>query len=359
MQGIAGVQPLAKGLEGVAYVQDTVAKVPVVRWASFAVTPIAVGIVSYYASKMLEPRVMDLLDKSGVDRIPLLNKILVYPYTTTGVVVGLSLGALAKYKLLNKQAASIVAASAASIGIALDLSLRSFAKAATDVASQEIAQADAVASVAAAQAIESIDPAAAAAIAANGVNGANGGNGMGAVALGAIGYGDGGAYTLGANTQALGGLGEYGAIASEYSDASPADAHHSNHFMLPDEVSAAKAGPSFYIKKFGHSPQRKSGQRTMISRHAGRAGHRYGWLIKMFGFQNFQKLASLPPHQRAAVLEQLKQQAVGTIPQLVSQYQQENASLETASIPIQGATNGAGGAEGLGYGALMYAGSNY
>jgi hypothetical protein len=345
-QGIGGIQPLAMGLEGTDYVQKQVSKVPVVRLASFAITPIAVGFVTYHVSKMLEPKLMEMLDKSGVDRIPVLNKVLVYPYTTTGVATGIALGTLAKFKLINKQAASIIATAAASIGIALDLSLRSFAKAATDVASEEIAEASATAQVAAAQAIEQVDPAAAAAMAANGN-------------MGAIAYGDGGAYMLGANTQALGKLSEYQGIAMEYQDASAADAHYCNCHMLPDEVSAAKAGPSFYLLKFGRSPHRKKGQRTMVSRHAGRAGHRFGWLIKMFGYRNFQKLASLSTSQRTAVLMQLRKQALDTLPHLVQQYKAENASIETASIPIHGASNGQGGSQGLGYGALMYAGSNY
>jgi len=96
-----------------------------------------------------------------------------------------------------------------------------------------------------------------------------------------------------------------------------------------------------------------------MSRHAGRPGHRYGWIVKMLGFENFQKIASLPPKQRENVISQLQQQAIAAIPKLVAQQQAQGASVESASIPVHGTLNGAGGVEGAAYGALMFAGNGY
>jgi hypothetical protein len=79
----------------------------------------------------------------------------------------------------------------------------------------------------------------------------------------------------------------------------------------------------------------------------------------MIGFENFQKIASLPPKQRETVISQLQQQAIATIPKLVAQQQAQGSSLESASVPVDGTMNGVGGVEGVAYGALMFAGSGY
>jgi len=150
-----------------------------------------------------------------------------------------------------------------------------------------------------------------------------------------------------------------GAHDSIYGDASVADAKACTCVMMPDEVAAAKAGKMAYIRKFGTSPRNlKSGQ-SLMSRHAGRPGHRYGWIVKMLGFENFQKIASLPPKKRESVISQLQQQAIAAIPKLVAQQQAKGASVESASIPVHGTLNGVGGVEGAAYGALMFAGNGY
>ena len=79
----------------------------------------------------------------------------------------------------------------------------------------------------------------------------------------------------------------------------------------------------------------------------------------MIGFENFQKIASLPPKRREIVISQLQKQAIASIPALVQAQQAQNASLETASLPVQGAMNGVQGFQGVGYGAMMFAGQGY
>jgi hypothetical protein len=361
-QGIMGIQPLALPLTLVQDVQSEAAKLPVVSFLSFAITPIALGATVYGVHKLAEPHVMKFLDET-VANVPVLKETLKFPYTTTGIVAGLALGLLAKNNLLNAQAASLVAASAVSVGMGLDLSLRSFAKAATDVASTATVEANAAAAVVAAEAIEE----------ATGVAPANGA--MGAIQMGAIhtnpsSYGDGGQYMIGRASQALGNYGAVhmgavhmgsatGLVEPEYQDASPADAQVCTCVMTPDEVASAKAGRDAFRRKFGRSPRNMKSSQSLRSRHAGRAGHRFGWLIKMIGFENFQKIASLPPKRRAIVISQLQKQAIASIPALIQAQAQRNASLETASLPVQGTLNGAHGFEGVGYGAMMFAGQGY
>ena len=364
-QGIMGIQPLDTALGAVEGIQAQASKIPVVRFASFAITPIALGASVYAVHKMAEPHIMKFLEQDlKVQDIPVLKETLKFPYTVTGIVAGLALGLLAKKNILDPQSASMVAASAVSVGIGLDLSLRSFAKAASQVASQNIADAEAVMAVEAAEAIEDI------AIAEAPMNGEApamaGIHQMGAIHQNPHCYGDGGQYMIGRSSMALG---NYGALHMgsatglvkdpEYQDASPADAKACTCIMTPDEVSAAKAGKAAFLRKFGKSPRNMKRKQNLMSRHAGRAGHRYGWLIKMIGFENFQQIASLPPKRRATVISQLQKQAIASIPALIEAQAQKNSSLETASLPVAGTLNGVQGFEGVGYGALMFAGSGY
>lgn len=334
-QGIMGVQPLALPLQVVEGVQSKASRLPVVKFVSFAITPIALGAAVYAVHRIAEPHVMKLAEDLKVQKIPVLKETLKFPYTTTGVVAGLALGLLAKAGVLNRNAASMVAASAASVGIALDLSLRPVAKAAESVVEDQVALADMAQ-----------------------------GQDMGALHTNPSCYGDGGQYMIGRNSTALGAV-HMGAVHmggvhdSEYGDASPADAKMCTCVMMPDEVAAAKAGKDAYIRKFGLAPRNKYRSQSLYSRHAGRAGHRFGWLINMVGFANFQKIAAMPPKQRATVISQLQKQAIASIPQLVAAQQAQHGDIESASIPVDGTINGVQGFGSAHYGALMFAGSGY
>lgn len=365
-QGIMGIQPLALPLQFVESVQQTASNVPVVKFVSFAITPLALGAAVYAVHRLAEPHVMKILEQDvKVQDIPVLKETLRFPYTTTGVVAGLALGALAKFDVLNAQAASLVAASAVSVGIALDMSLRPVAKAAQQVVEQQVAEKQAEIAVQAAEAVEAItgqDTAVAASTVA--VNG-QGVTAPTAPSMGAIrayrsnGYGDGGQYMIGRNTTALGSI-HYGASADpEYADASPADAQACTCEMTAKEISAAKAGRAMWAKAFPSAPRNLKRSQSLYSRHAGLEGHRYGWVIKMIGFKNFQKIASLPPQQRATVLRQLQKRAVASIPSLVHAQQQQNGSIETASLSLNGTFNAVQGFDSPTYGALMFAGSGY
>lgn len=355
---ILGVNVLATPIALAQAVQTRLQTIPVLKTVAWTVTPIALGYGALKIHEMLKPYVVgsvipaiqDAAQKvSGIPVIggvagavtesvvtPVLSKASAYPYTSTAIVGGLTLGYLAKKGFVSKPAAAMVAGAAATVGIVLDSVSKDSGE-------------------------------------------------LGALHTNPHCYGDGGQYMIGRNSTALGadhhmgaiqmgaidmgavhmsgahmgGLHLAGAHDNVYGDASLADAKACTCVMMPDEVAAAKAGKMAYIRKFGTSPRNlKSGQ-SLMSRHAGRPGHRYGWIVKMLGFENFQKIASLPPKKRESVISQLQQQAIAAIPKLVAQQQAQGASVESASIPVHGTLNGVGGVEGAAYGALMFAGNGY
>lgn len=186
------------------------------------------------------------------------------------------------------------------------------------------------------------------------------GDDMGSLALsgdmGSIALGDGGAFQI----QNLGYHGDHSALSSMYGDASMADAYFSGPDLDGVEGEAALAGASTFMGTFGAAPVRAAGQRRIQSRHAGLRGHRWGWLIKMVGFDNFQKIVALSPEQRVSVIKQLREQAMASVQRFVD----ESKAAQLASQPVTApAALGHGGATAgydlSGYGATLFSGNGY
>jgi hypothetical protein len=122
------------------------------------------------------------------------------------------------------------------------------------------------------------------------------------------GLGDGGLWQLGASDDAsLDGDGQ--AMLADYSDASLADALQCDADFSQAEGQAALAGPRSWRSMF---PGIRSVTRRQdgCSRHAGRHGHRWGWLIRMIGVTRFRALANMPQAQRQKFIADLKGFAV-------------------------------------------------
>ena len=358
-------QPVVNvALGAVEGIQKKAEGFPLVNFVAFAITPVALGAGVYYVHKAVEPVLMPAL--KPLAKVPVIGAVVRNPYLTTGLVVGLGLNLLAGTKVgkkvISKKVAAQVGGLAVAVGVGLDLSLKSFAQAATEVA-QEVAPALAAQDVVAAEEAVALDDAVA--LDALEVAEAEAAVADAAVAAAATngdlsGYGDGGFYMIGANSRDLGALAsDLGALASEYGDARNADAFVCTPVMHPSEASAALAGAQFWRKKFGQSPKRMRGQRTRQSRHAGRMGHRYGWLIKKIGFNRFQQIAALPASKRAAVIRSFQQKAQAAEPVQQAQVAAQAQLAESASMPVSGAANGAQGFSGVGYGALMFSGAGY
>jgi len=185
------------------------------------------------------------------------------------------------------------------------------------------------------------------------------GDDMGSLALSGLGesaLGDGGAFQI----QNLGYAGDHNALSSMYSDASMADAYFSGPDLDGMEGEAALAGASTFMGTFGAAPIRAAGQKRVQSRHAGLRGHRWGWMIKLVGFENFQKIVALSPEQRVSVIKQLREQAMASVQRFVD----ESKAAQLASKPVtapdalsaQGAT---AGYDLSGYGATLFSGNGY
>jgi hypothetical protein len=112
------------------------------------------------------------------------------------------------------------------------------------------------------------------------------------------GYGDGGAYDVVPLDD----------LAGEYASSNLGDAYALPADMSSAEGEAALGGAHYWRKRFGGPPHIRRQQASMVSPLAHRPGHRWGCIIKMIGFDRFQKIASLPPQQRMAVIASLKTQ---------------------------------------------------
>ena len=169
------------------------------------------------------------------------------------------------------------------------------------------------------------------------------------------GFGDGMAYQV-----APLGMPDFSEGHSEYSGASLADALTSGADLSVDEGNAAVLGKHAYLRRFGRPTVRHyaMGAPRGKSHLAGRPGHRWGWLIKMIGFQRFQALAALPPKKRLAVLKKMRASAIQAykaemVDHGVPPAQPEFVSGVTASVP--GAANG----PDTSYGAMLMASPSY
>ena len=147
------------------------------------------------------------------------------------------------------------------------------------------------------------------------------------------------------------------AVMAEYGDAMESDAAMSGDDFDDDEGQALMNGPRAFFLRFGHPARVASRARSAYSRHAGKQGHRWAWLIKLVGFQKAAEIASLPPERRLSVIASLKAQALRSLPALMAQ---QNTGTTGSSPYSMGASSGSQGADGSsGYGAIVYAGAGY
>ena len=136
-------------------------------------------------------------------------------------------------------------------------------------------------------------------------------------------FGDGGAYDVvplsgigqgyGAIGEGMGAIGEGMGDAGDYGDAEMADAYYSGADLDGYEGEAAMYGAHAYRSTFGAPPKRASRVVSPFSRHAGRRGHRWGWLIKAVGYERFQAIAAMEPEARCALIAELRKQAMATV----------------------------------------------
>ena len=66
-------------------------------------------------------------------------------------------------------------------------------------------------------------------------------------------------------------------------------------------------------------------------------GHRWGWLVKLVGFQGMQKIAALPPYQRRQVIHGLRQRALASLPALLSDHATSDGQISSDEAAQMGA----------------------
>jgi hypothetical protein len=150
--------------------------------------------------------------------------------------------------------------------------------------------------------------------------------------LGSVHMGDGMAYDV----QPLSGL-AFSGVHLQGTDTMYADAKLADSYLCPSDLSLDEgrsgiAGKKAYSNRFGQSPKRATQKAGSYSRHAGKEGHRWGWMIKLIGFDRFQKLCKMSPQKRQSVIKKMKSAAME---HARAEFDQQVA-LESTASPISG-----------------------
>lgn len=154
--------------------------------------------------------------------------------------------------------------------------------------------------------------------------------------------GDGFAYEVAPLTMSPDGSADYG--QSALGDAMSCGADFS-----PVEGQALLNGRASWLRRFGGPPHRLGGASSASSHLAGREGHRWGWLIRLIGWDRAQRIAALPPEARVRVIRKLRQTAVASFREAMvlekadrlADQSSDSAVLPSAGFAAPGAT-GAG-----------------
>jgi len=193
---------------------------------------------------------------------------------------------------------------------------------------------------------------------------------LGALAFGDLAFGDLGFNMAGSRRPSdlvpMAGLSAYGdgmayetaPLTADYSQASLGDAAHCGADFSAIEGQAMVNGRGHYLHRYGAPPHRMQHNPKGASHLAGRDGHRWGWLVKMVGWEKAQKIASMSPESRIKVLHKLRAAALQAFQQEMVNYEAAQIAREipeqlTDLAPTAGGAMGAQGAGGLGDSALF------
>ena len=104
--------------------------------------------------------------------------------------------------------------------------------------------------------------------------------------------------------------------ATAYTQASLADAAYSGADFSASEGQALLNGT--FGSTYGIPPRRQAGHTSGASHLAGRAGHRWGWLINLVGPEKARQIAGMNPRSRTRLIKKLRRQALSTFSQHTS-----------------------------------------
>jgi hypothetical protein len=151
------------------------------------------------------------------------------------------------------------------------------------------------------------------------------------------GYGDGFAWQT-APLQAMNNVSSLGALAmdnsgGDYGQASLADAYYSGADFSGEEGQALLNGRERFFRRFRHPAYRPKVRPGRASHHAGRPGHKWGWLVKMCGWPKVREIAALPPAQRLQVIKAMRQAAMDAYQQEMMAETVQTVEASTAAAP--------------------------
>jgi len=158
---------------------------------------------------------------------------------------------------------------------------------------------------------------------------------------------------------AYGGLGAFGAspyagIEADYAEAKMADAAACSADFSDEEGQALIDGPSAVVEcAGGRAPQAQGFRHSdsgAYSRFAGRKMHRWGWLIKCVGYERAAQIAAMAPAQRLKVIAALRKQAMAAV---------DSSAAGYGVLYNQGQLTGAYAGVESDMGAIAYNGLNY
>lgn len=157
---------------------------------------------------------------------------------------------------------------------------------------------------------------------------------LGALALGGLAL-DNTSTLAGLALDNVGALGDLamtnGSLDSDdlYGQASFADAYYCGADFSVEEGQALLNGKSSWTSIFGTPSVRMASRQAVGASHlAGKAGHRWGWLIRLVGFERACAICALPPKKRVALIAKLRQAAIAA-------FQKEQAKEEAhAAAPL-------------------------
>lgn len=158
------------------------------------------------------------------------------------------------------------------------------------------------------------------------------------VDMGALGVdlGDGGAFDVVPLPQNMGSPALLTGGMIDYSGAHMGDAMSSPADLSIEEGEAALAGPASWHSRFGQPPVIRTSHGGH-SPYAGRPGHRFGWLIKLIGFDRFRQIAALPPGQRVAFIAQMKQQSIALADTRIAGAEMSGIGVDMGAVMTAGA----------------------
>ena len=137
--------------------------------------------------------------------------------------------------------------------------------------------------------------------------------------------------------------------SADYGQASLGDAYYSGADLSAREGQMLINGRDHYLHAYGAPPIRAGQVANKQASHlAGREGHRWGWLVKLVGWDKARQIAALPPGQRIAMIRKLRAAALQAFQIERAQDEAMQQARELSDLQDSAAVSGSGasGAQG-------------